>query len=136
MSYATYTQYTTVFLGTQIASADFARLAFRASAIIDQITYNRAAAIVAAATDTATIALIMMATCAVAEAYQTFEQSGGDSIQSESVGSHSVTYTANAYAQLTITQKLAQAAALYLGSTGLMYRGFASGEYGGVLDEE
>jgi hypothetical protein len=135
-AYATYSFYTTTYLGTAIASADFAALALRASAIIDQVTFNRAAAIVTAGTDTATIALIGMATCAVAEEYQKFEQTGGDSIQSESVGSHSVTYTANAYAQMPIIKKLAKAAELYLGSTGLMFMGFASGEYGGDLDDE
>jgi hypothetical protein len=136
MSYATYSYYATTYLGTAIASADFARLALRASAIIDQVTYDRAAAIIAANTPAASVTAIEMATCAVAEAYQTIETSGGDSIQSESVGAHSVTYTANAYAQMTSVQKLASVARLYLASTGLMYPGFLSGEYGGEFDED
>ena len=136
-AYVTYTYYTTTFLGTAIASADFARLALRASAIIDQLTFGRAAAIVAAATDTATIALIKNATCAVAEEYQTVETNGGsDGIQSESIGSNSVTYADNSSARKTNSQKYANAAALYLGSTGLMFRGFADGELGGTLDAD
>jgi hypothetical protein len=134
-SYTDYTYYTGTFLGNAIASADAARLLLRASVIIDQLTFNRAAAIVTAATDTATIDLIKMATCAVAEEYQAVEQDGGaDGIVSESVGSHSVTYADSASKRRTIMQRYSDAAKLYLGSTGLMFRGFRSGEYGGTLD--
>jgi hypothetical protein len=128
--YATYSYYTGTFLGTAIASADFARLALRASAVIDQVTFNRAAAIVLAATETATIDLIKMATCAVAEAYQTNEADGsGGGIKSESIGSNSVTYRDGANATLSDNEKLSRAAKLYLASTGLMYPGFNEGEY-------
>jgi hypothetical protein len=128
--YTDYTYYSGTFLGTAIASADFARLALRASEIIDQITFNRTAAIVLAATDTATIDLIKMATCAVAETYQTNEADGsGGGIKSESIGSNSVTYVDGAKATLSDMVRLSRAAVLYLDSTGLMYRGFASGEY-------
>jgi hypothetical protein len=136
-AYADYTYYTGTYLGTAIASADFARLALRASEVIDEITFGRASIIVAAATDTATIALIKNATCAVAEKYQENEAAGGnDGIASESIGANSVTYTANAYAQLSQLAKLAKAAKTYLGNTGLMFKGFASGEYSGDIDDE
>jgi hypothetical protein len=129
-AYATFAQYTTDYLGTAIASADFARLALRASAVIDQVTFQRTAAIILAATEIVTIDLIAMATCAVAEEILSIEGSGNvDGIQSESIGSNSVTYTKNAHAQLTSNEKLARAAKLYLASTGLMYRGFEVGEY-------
>jgi hypothetical protein len=135
--YATYTQYTTDYLGTAIASADFAALALRASAYIDQLTFNRVAAIVLAGTDTANIALIMMACCSVAESLQTIDTNGTTSgIKSESIGNNSVTYMDGTFATLSITAKLRQAASLYLGSTGYMYAGFASGEYGGVFDAD
>jgi hypothetical protein len=135
--YATYSQYITDYLGNLIASTDFARLALRASMAIDRLTFDRAAVIVTAGTDTATIALIMMATCAVAEEIQKYENAGSsDGIVSESIGNSSVTYTANAFNQKTISQKLSMAAAMYLASTGLMFRGFASGEYGGELDAD
>jgi hypothetical protein len=135
--YATYNYYTTVFLGTAIASPNFARLALRASAVIDQLTYQRAAAIIVANTPAATVTAIEMATCAVAEEVQSQELSGGmDGIQSESIGSNSVSYAENSRARLTNTAKLTEAARLYLSSTSLMFKGFFDGEYGGVPDED
>jgi len=136
-AYATLTYYKTTYLGTAIADAAFPALALRASAVIDQQTFQRAAPVVTAATDTATIDLIQMATCAVAEELQAITASGGaDGIESERVGAHSVTYAKNSSQRRTTNQRLADAAKLYLGSTGLMFRGFADGEYGGVLDED
>jgi hypothetical protein len=136
-AYATYTQYTTDYLGTAIASTDFSRLALRASAVIDQITFDRTAPIVLAATETDTIDRIKMATCAVAEELQKQDANGGaDGIQSESVGAYSVTYIANAIAQMTNNRKLINAARVYLGSTGLLYPGFASDEYGCTISDE
>lgn len=137
-SYATYSYYITTYLGSLIASVDFATLALRASAYIDQITFNRAAAIITADTPTETVDAIKMATCAVAEDLQRWGGSTTDGgVQSESVGSHSVSYVKGAAATLSGIEKLARTAALYLNSTELMYKGFASGEYGGtLLDEE
>jgi len=129
MSYATYLYYTGTYLGSAIASADFARLALRASAVIDQITFNRAAAVITADTPAASVTAIQMATCAVAEELQTQEQSGNiDGITSESTGAHSVSYGTNSKAQLTNEEKQSNVAKLYLASTGLMFRGFIEGE--------
>lgn len=131
MSYADYTYYTNTYLGTAIASADFAALALRASAFIDQITFDRAAPIVTAATDTATITKIKNAMCAVAEQMRTNNVAGNvDGIASESVGNHSVSYNANSSQQQTSTQKLIDAAGLWLSNTALLFRGFAEDEYG------
>ena len=128
-AYADYTFYTTTYLGTAIASADFARLALRASQVIDNATFNRAAAIVTADEDDETIELIQMATCAVAEEIQTQESSGSiDGVTSERVGSYSVTYGANARAMLSNEEKQERAARIYLGQSGLMYRGFLNEE--------
>lgn len=129
-AYVDYTYYTTTYLGEAISAADFPRLALRASATIDNLTFDRAAPIVTVATDTATIDKIKMATCAVAEELQKQDQAGGaDGIQSESVGVNSVTYSANSSKQLTNETRQSKAAKLYLASTGLMFRGFANGEY-------
>ena len=136
-AYATYSYYTTTYLGTAIASADFAALALRASAVIDQVTYDRAAAIIAAGTPTTSVTAIEMATCAMAEQLQVIEASGiSGGIKSESIGNNSVTYMDGTFATLSTTAKLKQVAKLYLGSTGLMYAGFASGEYGGEFDAD
>lgn len=132
-AYVTYTYYTTTYLGSAIASADFPRLALRASAYIDQVTFNRTAAIVAAGTDTATIDSIKMATCAVAEEVQRQEASPDDAIQSESVGANSVTYAATSAKLMTNEAKREKEAAVYLSGTGLMFKGFAAGEYSGEV---
>ncbi|MBV5322614.1 MAG: hypothetical protein JZU60_02115 [Ilumatobacteraceae bacterium] len=136
-SYADFTYYTATYLGTAIVSADFARLALRASATIDNLTFDRAAPIVTAATDTATINKIKMATCALAEESQKEDLVDGvDGIQSESIGSNSVSYAENSGKRLTNEMKQSKAAKLYLSSTGLMFRGFASGEYSGDIDAD
>jgi hypothetical protein len=134
-TYVTYQYYTDTYLGSVIASTLFAQLALRASAQIDVLTFNRTAAIIAAATDAATIDKIKMATCAVAEELQTQAANGNaDGIQSESTGNNSVSYATNSVKMKSSVQKLADQASLYLSSTGLMFRGFASGEYGGDID--
>lgn len=124
-AYADYTFYTTTFLGAAIAETAFDRLALRASEAIDQITFERAAPVVEADTDTATIARIQLATCAVAEAIQAKENGAGQ-ITAEKVGSYSVTY-ASGVAKSDL-QRLIDAARPYLTSTGLMYRGFHADE--------
>jgi hypothetical protein len=136
--YVDYTFYTNTYLGTVIPSADFGNLAVRASANIDRITFNRVAPIITANTDTATIALIKMATCAVAEELKKQDAIGGlDGLQSESLAGSSVSYNSKAQAQKTNSMKVTQAAVLFLADTGLMYKGFAiatpttSNEYSG-----
>jgi hypothetical protein len=136
-SYADYTYYINTYLGTSIVSADFPRFALRASEVLDQLTFERAAAIVAAGTDTALIDLIKMANCKLAESYQTEEQDGfGGGIQSESIGSSSVSYAKGAHALKSSWDRMSQDASIYLGSSGLMFRGFESGEYGGLPDAD
>jgi len=130
MAYADYSYYTTTFLGSAIASSDFPRLALRASAVIDQITFDRAAPIVTSATDTTTIDKIKMAMCAVAEELQTQDaNNGADVITSESIGGYSVSYGAGSVKQLTTGERLTNSARLWLANTDLLYKGFASGEY-------
>jgi hypothetical protein len=118
-AYADFDFYSETFLGTVIAQADFPRLASRASAWIDRLTYDRAADVVEAETDTDTIKAVQMATCAVAEELQRQEQGG--QVQSERVGQHQVTYVTGPV--LSDAQRIRQAARLYLASTGLMYGG-------------
>ena len=132
-AYADYTYYSATYLGTAIASADFARLALRASEYIDQLTFGRAA------DDTDNETAIKNACSAVAEEVQRVEADGNaDGIASESIGSNSVTYTANAYRSKSALSKYRQAAKTYLGDTGLMLPGFAEDEYSsdGTDDDE
>jgi len=135
-SYALYAFYTDTYLGSAIASDDFARLALRASAVIDQITFNRAAAVITANDPAASVTAIQMATCAIAEEIQTEERAGNlDGVTSESTGSHSVSYNKNSRAVLSNEEKQSKAGYLYLADTGLMFPGFKSGEYGGVIED-
>lgn len=128
-AYVDHTFYTTSYLGTSIASTDFARLALRASQVIDQVTFNRAAAVITADEDADTIALIQMATCAVAEELQTQESAGNiDGVTSERVGSYAVTFGAGSRAMLSNEEKQEKAAKVYLANTGLMFRGFTDEE--------
>jgi len=130
MAYATYEFYNTTYQGTAIAEVDFDRLAVKASATIDLLTNERAAAVITADDDAALIAKISMAVCAVAEEMHSIEQAGGgDVIVAERVGSYSVTYGPGGKAAISFAARLSQAAVLYLGSTGLMYRGFTADEY-------
>jgi hypothetical protein len=127
--YADYVFYSTSFLGTAIASADFSRLALRASTQIDRLTFNRAAAVVAEDENDTTINLIKMATCAVAEELQKDIDSGGaDAVTSERGGNYSVNYSEKAQMAMSLKEKIFDAAALYLENTGLMFRGFLDGE--------
>lgn len=136
-AYADFTYYSTEYLGTAIASADFPRLALRATAIIDQITFNRAVVIMGANTPESTVTAIQNAVCAVAEEIQTQEQNGNiDGVTNESVGSHSMSYGKGARSAMTNLQKQIEAAKVYLGNTGLMFPGFKSGEYGGQVSDE
>lgn len=127
MSYVDYAFYAGDFHGTAIALDDFQRLAMRASVAMDRLTFGRAAAVMAlegeVGADTATITKIKLATCAVADEIQSLDQSGGV-VQSESVGSVSVTYAFPGSER----KRLVKSAADYLWDTNLMYPGFLAGE--------
>jgi hypothetical protein len=118
-AYADYNDYLTVYLGTAIASADFARLAKRASSIIDQITFGRAAEV----EDEDVLSKLSMATCAIADEIYKLEESGG-LVTSERIGNISLNYLTNKSAKALLSEVAKQ----YLWDTDLMYRG--------ILDDE
>lgn len=120
--YANYTFYTEQFRGTAIAQPDYDRLAMRASVLIDQVTFGRAVAVVAAGTDTDTVDKIKMAVCAVAEMLHKDESEGGE-IQSEQVGNHSVTYVKGPARSLI--SRTREEARPWLWDTYLMYGGLS-----------
>lgn len=127
-TYADYTFYTGTYLGSAIAEAEFNRLALRASFFVDQVTFDRAAAVVEDAEDADTIEKIGMATCSIAEELQKLDAGlgtvFGGAVKYESIGWHSVSYANPPCAHTRIIE----AAKLYLGSSGLMYAGLAEGE--------
>lgn len=114
MVYADYDYYKNDFHGQKITNEEFDRLAIKASAFLDVITFNRIEQTQPVADP------IKNAMCAVAEIQQTYD-SGAGGIASESVGKASVTY-ANADGK-TLEQESYNAAYPFLIGTGLLYRG-------------
>ena len=108
MPYADYSFYASDYRGTAISADDFPRLVLRASAYLDYITGGYAA-------NHPNDAPVMLAACAVAEAWQANE--AGGEVVSESVGSWSRTFTAGGR---TGEARLLEAARLYLGPVGGM----------------
>ena len=104
VAYADYAFYTNTYQGNAIAEADFTRLAARASAYINSITRGRV--------PNPAPESVKLATCAVAEAWQTNEQGG--ELQSQTVGPWSRTYAAKVKSP---EARLYEAAALYLDSS-------------------
>src|SRR6185436_18454390 len=97
-AYADANYYFNTYLGNEIAESNFPRLALRASAVIDSITFGRAAT----ETDLDIIYLIKDATCAVAEEIQRFQNDGStDGIASESNSGYSVSYGSGSVKQMT-----------------------------------
>jgi len=125
-AYANFEFYTTQYLGTTLIQAEFPRLAMRASAIVDQVTFGRAATVIEANEDDETIEKIKLATCGIAELVKQLdkvENNGGGEVASERVGNHSVSYVQNATATMSDDEKFFRVAKLYLFDTELLYRG-------------
>ena len=130
-AYADWTYYSGTFLGTAITQAAFPALALRASAVIDEITFGRAA------TDTDNTTAIQNATCAVAEELQKQDALDGvDGIVSESQGRYSVAYGKNSQKTMSSQYKLEKAAKTWLANTYLMFAGFNADEYGSIVDDD
>lgn len=119
MAYADYAFYKNTYLGNAIEEADFPTLAERASEYVDYITRGKA-------TDTEPVKRAM---CALAEAYQTIEKAranaiaAGGEIQSQTVGSYSVSYRSATESFEGYEATLHRTAQRYLANTGLLYRG-------------
>lgn len=115
--YADYEFYRTEYSGNQISEADFLRNANLSSAYLDRITSGRAKRV----EGEERLFLLKMACCAVAEIFF-LEASGGD-ITSESTDGYSYSRSGNS---VPLEARKRGAAALFLGDTGLLYRGGGS----------
>ena len=119
--------YTATYLGVTIPEAGFPRLALQATMMIEQMTFDRAGLMIEEddEADAITIEKIKLATCAVAEKLYTSETTsgGGAAISSESLGNHSVSYFQGTLSNLSVFEHSENAARMYLGNTGLMFRG-------------
>ena len=116
MVYADFAYYSKEYGGT-MPEEDFKRLSRRASAYLDQVTFDR----VAAGQPETVMSKVKDACCAVADAWLLNEQGGG--VASATNDGISVTYVAGVSNSSTDGQRLYEAAALHLGNTGLLYRG-------------
>lgn len=125
MAYVDYLFYTTDYNGTAVAAPDFDRLAEDAGTIIDYLTFDRAEPIITAGTNTSLINKIKMAVCAIIDELYDIRVSG-EGIQSEAVASYRVTFTAGAIKTVSRDVRFTRVAKLYLGSSGLMYKGLVA----------
>ena len=131
MIYADYNFYVSSFYGNVISEEEYAAAALRASQFLDYYTMNRAK-------DHCAMPELKMACCALAEEYHTIltakrheSQTADGEMQSQTVGSYSVTYRSRgeslAEASAQAQSRLAQVARQYLAHTGLLYRGGGCG---------
>lgn len=110
-----YTYYIGIFRGT-LTESDFNRLSVKASAYMDRVTFGR----LAEETDETVLNSAGLAFCAVVDAMKQNEEGG---IKSESNDGVSVTYVENSGSAKTDGRRLREAVDLFLGGTGLLYRG-------------
>lgn len=115
MIYADFSYYRDIYCG-EMAEGDFKRLSRSASAYLDSVTFDR----IPSVTDERIMEKVREACCAVADAILLNENGV---VSQESNDGVSVIYTRGASNTLTDEERLYQAAVLYLGSTGLLYRG-------------
>lgn len=113
MPYADFAYYANAYKGA-MPEEDFNRLSRQASAYIDKVTFGRAAKNRSEAIQ----AKIKDACCAVADVLLKREQGG--ELTSQTVGSWSRSFASSGK---TMSRQQYEAAALYLGMTGLMYQG-------------
>lgn len=132
MIYADYDFYITQYLGTVIPQEAFASSAMRASRFLDYYTRNKVK-------DHTDLDDVKMACCALAEEYHCISVARSTlleaatkegEMQSQTVGSYSVTYRSKADTAQTlhgvaesINSRLAAVARQHLANTGLLYRG-------------
>lgn len=139
MTYADYTYYSGVYMGT-VSSGDFPRLAVRASSFLDYFTQNRAK-------DNAELDEVKMCCCALVDKYAVIEAAqelaiknlvsavaNGAEVKSETVGGYSRTLATggeSAVSAMNATdgarKLLAETCMEYLANTGLLYRGRGCG---------
>ena len=132
MPYADFAYYTGTYYGTSIPEEKFPYYARQASMLINALTFGRTAAVAASLLPDA----VKDATCRAAELYAEYEARKSNAaaatrnglVKSETNDGYSVSYAdydasaEKAEAEDAIGRELA----IYLASTGLMYRGFSA----------
>ena len=125
MAYCNYDYYANEYMGNVIAEADFPRLAEKASAKLDVITFNRLVDEI----PTEYEKKVKDATCAIAEqiadaelSAQSIRNSGGGIVASVSSGSESISFRQNQPTN-ELNKTYYTIAQEYLTGTGLLYAG-------------
>lgn len=120
MIYTDYQYYKEVFYGGKIKNeGEFNGLAVKATADLNTLTFNRIDL------EKPIINEVKNAMCAIVEVRKAYEM-GEAGIASASIGNKSVSY-ANVEGK-TLEKEVRKAAEPFLSGTGLLYRGFYSGE--------
>lgn len=112
---AEYEFYKGTYHGDKIGEAEWPALSRDAAACLEELTLGRTAGDLAPEL----LERCRMALCAVAEEYKTEQEHAGGVVASETVGSWSRTYTQAG----NPASRRRDAAWMWLGNTGLMYRG-------------
>ena len=110
-----YDYYRDIYQGSKIPEQDFPAMQRTAAAYLDMVTSGRADS----SLDTDTLDRCRMAICGMAEEQYRFDQVGGVLLSVSNAG-YTETYGDNGR---TIGEKMKAVASLYLGATGLLYRG-------------
>ena len=119
---ADYSFYTGEYYGKLLSSEEFPEYATRADAWLSELTFGRYSS---PDLSESQLQAVKMAECAVADLWYQIqtEQASNPAISKETVGSHSVTYRTEAEAASGLAARIYDAAARYLMTTGLLYRG-------------
>ena len=111
MAYADYSFYQD--RGGQMSASDFGKYSVNASDYIDYITLDNAKTYIDSEDR------LKKCCCALADEMKNNEKRVG--VNSESIGSYSVSYSDNS--EENVRKKYAKICCMFIGSTGLMYRG-------------
>lgn len=120
ITYADYDFYSGDYHG-KMSEAEYAIYAGSASAYIDYHTFGRIDE--TALSDNTLSEKIKRACCSCADLLYSHEKAGGGVVSSEKVGDYSVTYANADSSGSDIDKRLYNRLKIYLGATGLMYRG-------------
>ena len=110
MTYVDYNFYKDTY-GGNIPQDVFNKFSIKASKYIDYVTFNR----IKEVTEN-----IKLATCEITNILYEYDKKGNSEIKSEGAGKYSVTYSDS---NKTIDQRKYDVVKIYLGNTGLLYRG-------------
>lgn len=116
MAYADYNFYITQYNGGKLSHDEFCSLIVKASAVLDELTFDR----IRNVTDD-----ISMAACAIADVMHKYECSGASNgIASESIGDLSINYRSDVTADSpAASESYRRAAHLFVKDKNLFYRG-------------